>query len=99
MRLRIHVQEGLPRSVREYVERRLQFALGRFGPRVHEVVVRLEDVGGVDKRCSMAVRLLRAGRPIFVQDTASDVHVACSGAAERTARAVARELDRRRFDA
>ena len=42
-----------------YIQRRLVFALGRFGRRVERVLVRVEDTngpkGGIDKRCRVAV--------------------------------------------
>jgi len=42
-----------------YIQRRLVFALGRFGRRVARVLVRVEDTngpkGGIDKQCRVAV--------------------------------------------
>jgi hypothetical protein len=52
---RVEVSDAL----RAYVERRLGFALGRFGDRLGPITVRFSDVnghrGGVDKRCQIHV--------------------------------------------
>ena len=58
---RVEVSDAL----RAYVERRLGFALGRFGERLGSVTVRFSDVngdrGGVDKRCQIDVDLRPLG--------------------------------------
>lgn len=100
MRLDIHgVNLALAGPLRLHIERRLRFALGRFGRRVAEVLVRVADVngprGGPDKRCRIAVRLL-PGRPVVVEDTDADLHVAVDRAADRAGRTVSREIARRR---
>ncbi len=52
-------------ALRTHIERRLHFALSRFGARILHVAVRLEDIngprGGVDKRCRIVVALAGAG--------------------------------------
>ena len=49
-------------TLRAYVERRLGFALGRFGDRLGPITVRFSDVnghrGGVDKRCQIHVNFM-----------------------------------------
>jgi ribosomal subunit interface protein len=81
------------------VERRLGFALSRFGGRVRAVSVGLTDLngprGGIDKRCCMQARLAPRGT-VRVEDTDSDLPAAIDRAATRLARAVARALERRR---
>ena len=81
------------------VERRLSFALSRFGGRVRAVSVGLTDLngprGGIDKRCSMQARLAPRGS-VRVEDTDSDLPAAIDRAATRLARAVTRALERRR---
>jgi ribosome-associated translation inhibitor RaiA len=81
------------------VERRLCFALSRFGRRVRAVSVSLVDLngprGGIDKQCSMQARLAPRGS-VRVEDTDSELAAAVDGAATRLARAVARALERRR---
>lgn len=82
-----------------HVERRLSFALSRFGGRVRAVSVGLADLngprGGIDKRCSMQARLAPRGT-VRVEDTDSDLPAAIDRAATRLARAVTRALERRR---
>ena len=63
---------ALTHALREYVERRLRFALVHAGDRVRRVAVRLTDVngprGGNDKRCRIQVTL--NGFPtVVIEDT------------------------------
>ena len=85
--------------LRAHVERRLGFALARFGVRIGRVIVRFSDTnghrGGVDKRCQIDVGLRPSGR-VRSEDTDADLGVAVNRAADRVARAVARVLDRER---
>jgi ribosome hibernation promoting factor len=86
---------------REYIARRLYFALGRFASAIRRVSVKAEDVngarGGIDKRCYLEVRL-RDGRSALLTVTTddSDLRVAVDRSANRMARSVARELERKR---
>jgi putative sigma-54 modulation protein len=86
-------------ALREHVARRLDFAVGRFAPRVERVIVRLVDVngpkGGPDKRCRIVARLSPA-RTVLVEATDSDAYAAVSQAAIRLDERVARALERRR---
>jgi len=86
-------------DVGEFVERRLCFALSRFGRCVRAVAVSLVDLngpcGGIDKRCSMQARLAPRGS-VRVVYTDSDLPAAVDRAATRLARAVGRALERRR---
>lgn len=86
-------------AVRAYVERRLQFSLGRFSQRVERAVVHLEDVngprGGEDKVCRIEVRLRPTGN-VLVEESGCAVIAAVAGAAERLGRAVSRAIERRR---
>jgi len=81
------------------VERRLGFALGRFGARIGRVVIRFSDTnghrGGGDKRCQIDVGLRPSGS-VRVEDTDADLGVAVAHAADRVARTVARVLERER---
>jgi ribosomal subunit interface protein len=86
-------------DVRGCIERRLRFALGRFGRRVVSVRVRLEDLngsrGGWDKRCSLSARL--NGAPALrVEETHKDLYPAIDRAAGRLDRAVTKEITRGR---
>jgi len=86
-------------GLRGHIERRLRFALGRFGPRVSRVTVYLADLngprGGIDKRCRIVVRLQRSGQ-VFVEDTDTDLEAVVDRAADRVGQSVSRHLERRR---
>ena len=86
-------------AVRAYVERRLQFSLGRFSRKVDRATVRIDDVngprGGEDKVCRIEVRLRPRG-DVFVEECGSAVLAAVAGAAERMGRAVSRTVARHR---
>jgi len=89
----------LDEALRAHVDRRLRFALGRFGERIAKVVVRFEDAngarGGVDKQCQLDVALQPSGN-VLVEDVDADLHALVDRAAHRAARAVSRDLQRRR---
>ena len=87
--------------LREYIDRHLSFALGRFGPAIDYVDVRLGDTngprGGVDKRCRIVVKLRAAGSTrIAVDDVDESLSAAIARATARVGRTVARTLDRKR---
>lgn len=96
--LRVRNGESAP-EFRDHVERRLGFALGRFGGRVSRVTVSLEDLngprGGVDQCCRIAVSLVPSGK-VIAEATDLDAVVAVNRAAKRIARRVRNEFDRRR---
>ncbi|MFC1597769.1 HPF/RaiA family ribosome-associated protein [Planctomycetota bacterium] len=88
-------------ALRKYVDRCLYFALGRFGPAIDHVSVRVGDVngprGGVDKHCQIVVKLRASGsNPIAVDDTDEDLRAAVTRASNRAGRTVARAIDRKR---
>lgn len=90
---------GLSDALRAHAERRLSFAVGRFGWPLQSVTLRLDDVngprGGADKRCQIVARLALGG-DVRVEEMDDDLYAAISRAAERLDRAVAREMERRR---
>lgn len=90
----IEVDEAL----RTHVDHRLRFALGRFGERITKVTVRFEDAngarGGVDKQCHINVALRPTGN-VLIEDIDADLHTVVDRAADRVARAVDRDLQRR----
>jgi ribosome-associated translation inhibitor RaiA len=94
------VKYELDTELEEYIERRLQFALGRFAGRISQVVVRISDVngprGGVDKRCQITVALIPRG-VVRVEGTGHDPFVLVARAAKRVGRTVRRTLGRRRW--
>ena len=100
MRLTIHARKvALNATLRSRVERRLGFALGRFGNRIDRVTVRLEDLngprGGVDQRCRIEACLVRSGK-LLVEVVDAEIEAAVDRAADRMARRVRTTLDRRR---
>ena len=88
-----------PAEFRERMARRVRLALGRHGPRIRTVSVRLVDVngprGGVDLRCRM-VATLRGSGQVFAEAAGADPFEAGDVALERLARAAARALADRR---
>ena len=84
-------------ALRAHIERRLRFALGRFGTRITAVTVTIEDLngprGGVDKLCRMTVALASAGH-LRVEVLDTEIAPAADQAADRIGRAVAREFER-----
>ncbi len=83
--------------IRERVERRLYFTLGRFQRRIERVHVRLEDTngpkGGVDQRCRIVVRL-HGLRNVVIDQLDANIYAALNRATYRAGRTVARRLDR-----
>lgn len=88
----------LDEKQREWVERRLHFALGRFAACIRRVSVSFSDTngarGGVDKKCRLRVVLIPDGE-VIVEDTDSSVETVVSMVSERAARSVARKVERR----
>lgn len=84
---------------REIVERRLGFALRRFGARVRRADVLLTDVNGqrcgMDTMCQIVARIVPKGE-VRAEVTDRGVEAAVSRASERISRRVATELKRRR---
>ena len=100
MALEFRVRNGeVTPEFRGHVERRLGFALGRFGGRVTSVTVSLEDLngprGGMDQRCWIEVSLVPSGK-VMAEATDVEAVAAFNRAAERIARRVRSEFDRRR---
>lgn len=85
-----HAPEGLS----DYSTRRLAFALGRYYGVVSRVRVRFGDVngprGGLDKCCRMSAELT-GGQRVVVEAMGTDFQGVVDHAANRLARAVARE--------
>jgi ribosome hibernation promoting factor len=100
MRIDVRGQNfDLTPALEAYVERRFLAALGRFGKRVPRLTIRLSDEnalkGGVDKHCRVEVAMPRM-RSLLVDEQQADLYAAIDSAADRTSRAVAREIGRRR---
>ena len=88
-----------PSGLREYVARRMKFAVGRFRDHIRWARVKVADVngprGGVDKRCVVQLRLRNLPDVIFAI-TAAEARAAVDGAADRVAQVLARRLQRQR---
>lgn len=89
----------VPQELCDHIDRRLRFALARFGPRIARVVVSLDDVngprGGIDKACRIVVRLKNGGDVVAsVEDV--DWEVAIDRATTRIGHTVARDVSRMR---
>ncbi|MET0963392.1 MAG: HPF/RaiA family ribosome-associated protein [Noviherbaspirillum sp.] len=87
----------LSRTLREYVARRLRFALNRTQHSIQTVTVRINDQngpkGGLDKCCQIQLSL--PGQPnIIITEKASDITTAVDQAAHRAALAVGRLHER-----
>lgn len=100
MRTAIQVRSSdLKDELREHVERRLAFALSQFPEHIRGVVVVLSDVngpkGGIDKHCSLRVRL-NGRSDIVIEETEANFHVAVDRAVGRATRTLGRRLRRLR---
>ncbi|HTN77888.1 MAG TPA: HPF/RaiA family ribosome-associated protein [Pirellulaceae bacterium] len=89
----------LPDDLKSLIERRFDFALGRFSDVVERVNVAVDDEngprGGPGKVCRVFVTTRGLG-DVNIVERDSEVPAAASRAAERVGRAVARALVRRR---
>ena len=100
MQVEIRARHGrLSRGLEEQLERRLWFALAKFGGRIRRISAFLEDIngprGGEDQRCRIEVSLVPSGS-IMAEATDVEVASAIGRAAERVARRVRDALDRKR---
>ncbi|MBL8301013.1 MAG: HPF/RaiA family ribosome-associated protein [Rhodanobacteraceae bacterium] len=90
---------ALTTAIRNYAQRRLHTALGRYRESLEAVYIQLADVngprGGIDKHCVIEVRR-PARAPIIVRERDADLYVAIDRAADRVDRAVARRIARSR---
>jgi putative sigma-54 modulation protein len=82
-------------DLREHVQRRIGFALGRFATRIRQVEVDLEDLngprGGVDAGCRVRVSLLPSGE-LRVTGTEVTARQSADRTIDRAARRLARHL-------
>jgi putative sigma-54 modulation protein len=86
-------------GLRAHVERRLNFALGRFAEQIGTVRVTLDDLngprGGIDKRCRIMIRVVPMGT-IVMEDQDSNVYTAIDRVAGKAGTGVGRQLRRPR---
>jgi ribosomal subunit interface protein len=100
MELELRMQElNLNEVLRDYIERRLRFALSRFQSRVGKVTFRISDEngprGGNDKTCRISAEILPSGT-VVLESTQANLFTAIDAATDRLRRAVAREVEQRR---
>ena len=101
MRIEIRGKDiELDKTMKDYIEHRLQSGLDRFSARIARVTVQILDIngphGGPDKSCRIEIRLHPRGR-IFVKDTDAHFHAAVDRAVDCAACAVGREIERVRM--
>jgi hypothetical protein len=98
MRFKI-VSRGLRLSeaTRDYLERRSQFALGRFAAAIRALQISVLDEngprGGVDKRCRVLMSLQR-GEPLVVEGLGDQLERLFDHTLERAGRTMARAVKR-----
>ena len=85
----------LTADLKDFVARRIHFALGRFAGRIKALSVRLDDVNGpregVDKCCAIRVNAGHGGT-LIVRERRESIYAAVACAVERAERAVQRQL-------
>ena len=85
-------------EVREQLERRIRFALGRFAGRISLVTVGLADLNGprrgTDKQCRLVVRMIPKGK-VTIEERHADIAAVVALAADRAGWSVRRDLRRR----
>lgn len=90
---------SLTDGLRDYLMKRLAYALNHGDEFITRVIVRLSDIngprGGADKRCLIEVRL-KAASAVVIEDTEADLYLAIDRASERAGRTLARRLARQR---
>lgn len=96
MRVAIHnYRADFAEAFRTYVERRLRFALNRFGGRVGPVTVRISANSPAEHSCRISTEMLPFGR-IAVEETDSDLFAAIDRATGRIGWLFGRKLERAR---
>ena len=93
---------SLTEALREYIQRRVSFALSTRDEHIQRIKVRLSDIngprGGRDKCCQIQVVLPQLA-DVVIEDTELDMYVAIDRAMDRTGRTVNRKLARQRDNA
>ncbi len=99
----IHVSRvNVSEQTRDYLDRRLNFALDRFKDSIGDISVTLADIngprGGVDKKCRIRIILVGDRKPIIAESLQDSLRPAIDLAADSASRAVARRIDKLRSD-
>jgi len=89
----VHMTDGL----REFIDKKLRVALGRFSHRVQRVRVRLTDIngprGGEDIQCHIQAHLGRGGA-VMIDETRGDAFAAVARASQRVSQYLSRHISR-----
>lgn len=97
MRMAIHSQHRVNHHLRESIEHRIRFVLGRFGSRVGHVAIFLSDQnwghGNAAKRCKIIVQFIRRGE-VCAENTDGDIQIVVNRATGRIGQSVQRALER-----
>ena len=76
MQMEIRIQStDLTEVIKGYIERRLRFALGRFGGRVGQISLRISGNSSGENECRISTELRPFGR-VVVQETDTDLFAA-----------------------
>jgi len=94
MQISIHSYHAdLLGALQAYVDRRLRFALSRFGARVGQVTVRIGKVGPARMSCRISTEIRPFGQ-LAVKEVDPDLFAAIDRATGRLSRVFGRELER-----
>lgn len=94
MRIATHMNDThLVDAFGSYVERRLRFALSRFGGRVGQVTVRFTADGPTRTTCRITSEIVPCGR-VVIEESDPDLFAAVDRATGRIGRLFGRELER-----
>ncbi len=94
MRTTMHTSDvNLAGAIESYIERRLHFALGRFGERVGQVSTRIGADGRTNAFCHITAEVVPHGR-VNVQESDPDLFSAIDRATGRIGRLFGREVER-----
>jgi len=80
-------------AIRNYVERRLRFALGRSGQRVGQITVRIRPDGPSGSHCRIRAEMMPFGL-VVVEHSDPDLFTAIDRVTGKLGRQFGRELDR-----
>jgi len=84
--------------LREYIERRVRFALERLAMPIRKVHVQLRDLngprGGVDKSCQVRIALAPAAT-LVVEHRSSSAYAAIDSALKKAAMSIVRRIQRK----
>lgn len=87
----------LTEEVKDSIQRRVYFSLGRFSNCIRDIKIMLADVngprGGVDKSCHVNVRLKPCGE-VYMEDQSEDLKAVIYNIFDRLNRALERKIKR-----